>query len=309
VSTWRWSAAGRVPGERALIEGRIVPLSAARVPATDRGLLLGDSIFETIRTVTGSPLLLGEHLDRLQAASTATGIPLPGGTAAIEAGIAALLRGQAPGREWIVRVTVTRGVGGPGLRPNEPAPGCLVVLLREAANLDAHASPARVTVAHGLPVPLGFKHGSQLAAVLALRAAIPAGYDDVLLCAPDGSLSEGSTSNLFVVHGATIRTPDPAASRCLPGITRASVIRVLQGERTEVVEGPCSVADVASADEVFLTSTVRGIVPVAEIDGQRMRLEAPGPLTARVDRLLRAARTAWAGGSVRRLAEASRGSC
>jgi branched-chain amino acid aminotransferase len=270
----------------AWIDGRVVPLADARLPLTDRGFLFADSVFDTVRTYGGRPLLLGDHLDRLRASAAAVFLPIPWTDAELIGIVDAVL--AAADGEASVRVIVTRGDGGAGLAFPEPQVPRLVVLGRPlqlpdpAAYRDGVAlvRPADAAVKAG-GVPAHVKSGSYLGNVLTLREARSRGGFEGLLRAADGTWSEATTSNLFAVRDGALRTPG-LADDILPGITRALVLAVARSLGIGAVEGPLTDADLDGADELFLTSSIKEVLPVCQLDGARVGEGAPGRVTRRV---------------------------
>jgi branched-chain amino acid aminotransferase len=179
------------------------------------------------------------------------------------------------------RVTVTRGV--PGQRPTrssawidvEPIGGRLWPGTRRGA---ASAIVSRVPFAPG---PLGaHKTANRLAYSLALEEARAAGADEALLRSAAGEVLEGATSNLFAVRGGEALTP-PLSSGILPGITRAIVLELCAALAVPAGEARLALEDLAVADELFVTNSVQGIVPLASLDGRAVgQLELGARLAA-----------------------------
>ncbi len=270
----------------AWIDGGVVPLAAARLPLTDRGFLFADSIFDTVRTYGGRPFLLGDHLDRLRASAAAVFLPVPWSDSELVA-IANELLARHPG-EASLRIMITRGDGGSGLALPEPQRPRLVVLCRPLHPPDASAYREGVSVvrppggqAKASGVPSHVKSGSYLANVLALREARQRGGFEALLLAADGSWSEATTSNLFVVRDGALRTPG-LADDILPGITRALVLEVAASLGIAATEGAVGDADLLGADELFLTSSIKEVLPVTRVDDLPVGAGVPGPVTQRI---------------------------
>jgi branched-chain amino acid aminotransferase len=124
----------------------------------------------------------------------------------------------------------------------------------------------------------GIKTGNYLGSILATRRAIEAGGDDAILCNADGEVVEGATSNVFFVKGSQLATP-PLDAGLLAGITREVVCRLAGELGHAVVQLRVRPDDLRAADEVFLTSSVRGIMPVTTIDAHPVGGGKPGPIT------------------------------
>ncbi len=282
----------REPTELAYVDGEVTPLAQACVPVTDRGFLYADSVFETVRGYSTWPFLLGDHLDRLRRSAATLYMPVPWSDDRFWEIVHALAK-RSGIAEPTYRITVTRGEGGSGLSFPEPQNPRLVVLCRHKPHLPPGLH--RDGVAVMLPesstqktgrVPADVKSGSYLSNVLALREAREKGGFDALLRGGDGNWSEGTTANLFVVRGGLITTP-PVSGDILPGITRALVLIVAREAGMDVVEAPVGDALLFGADEMFLTSSIKEVVPVVGLEGRALGDGRPGPITRRVQALFR----------------------
>ncbi len=223
---------------------------------------------------------LQEHLQRLQRSAARIGLPLP--SALAEATRETV---EANGlREAAVRLTLSRGIALPGLEPpDRPEPTC-VITARPAptppASLCAGTATGRLNE-HALTA--GLKRLGYLDSILALAQARNAGYDDALVLDTAGHLAEGTASNLFVVAGGVLRTP-PLACGVLPGITRAAVIEIASEIELQVSETILEPAILQTAEEAFLTSSIREVVPLLAVDGRPIGTGGVGPITRRVQK-------------------------
>ncbi len=246
----------------ASVDGAIGPAEEARIPVTDDGLLRGDGAFGVMRLYAGRPFALDDHLARLQ--RSCAGLRLEADLEALRADIAALLD-QAGPVEGILRLVLTRG--GRRIAIVEPLP--------------RHAPVARVATIRYAPnrVLDGLKTLSYAGNMLATRLAKDGGFDEALLVTPHGRVLEGPTWSFFWVRGGELRTP-PLEDRILASITRGRIIAA-----TGAVEAPCTLADLGDAEEAFIASTVREVLPIAAIDDLRLPA-APGPVTLRTHQAL-----------------------
>jgi branched-chain amino acid aminotransferase len=131
------------------------------------------------------------------------------------------------------------------------------------------------------------KTGAHLDHVLAVAEARAAGAHEALLVDGRGNVTEGASSNVFVVQGGTLRTP-PLGAGILEGVTRGLVLRLARAAGLPVEEAPLDPSALLAADEVFITSTVREIVPVVRVGDRAIGAGAPGPVTHRLHRAFRA---------------------
>jgi branched-chain amino acid aminotransferase len=239
----------------ASVDGAIGPAEQAVIPVTDEGLTRGDGGFEVMRLYAGRPFAYEDHLSRL--GRTCAGLRLDYDEDALRAEIAALLAAAGP-VEGLLRVVLTRG--GRRILTVEPLPPRLEV--------------ARVATVTYAPTRVldGLKTLSYAANMLAGRLARERGFDEALLVTPHGRVLEGPTWSFFWVSGGQVLTP-PLGERILASITRAYVI-----EECDAVEQPCTLADVAQAEEAFIASTVREVMAIAAVDDIVLPA-APGPVT------------------------------
>jgi branched-subunit amino acid aminotransferase/4-amino-4-deoxychorismate lyase len=260
----------RLPERAVWMDGALCRGNDARLSVFDRGARDGEGLFETLRIYAGRPFLWNAHLERLVLAAAELGFPVPASPATLRAGLDEVL--AAAGLEdAVVRITITRGV--PGRRPTrsgawidaEPLAGRLWSGTRSGA--------ARAIVSRRPfdPGSLGhYKTTSRIAYHLAREEARAARVDEALLVSRGGEVLEGSVSNLFVRRGSELLTP-PLSSDVLPGITRAWVMATGPEAGLATRERRLTVAEVADADEAFLTNSIQEIVPLVDIDGIALR--------------------------------------
>lgn len=269
------------------IDGQVVDGEAARVPVTDHGLLYGDGVFEGIRAFGRRVFRLDEHLARLRVSAAAIGLEPPLDEAGFRDVVLATLR--ALGRDdAYVRLVITRGEGALGVDPTTCPRPRVFCIAAEAAIFPAAKLAAGldlVTVSWRRPgldvIDPRVKSLNYLNNALAKAEARRRGADEALLLNAAGTIAEASVANLFVLHGRTLATPPPTDG-CLEGITRRTVLELAPGLGLTAGERSLSRTDLLGADEVFLTGTGAGIVPVRALDGQAI---GAGPPFAVTDRL------------------------
>lgn len=240
------------------------------IPLTDRGLLLGDGLFETLLAVDGEVRHVEAHLDRMAAGCLRLGLP------ALDRETARALVLAAPGEAGLsfgraaVRLTLTAGSGGRGLdRPEAPAP----VLLAAAAPAPPQGAPARAVVAtvrrnEGSPASR-LKTLAYLDNVLARAEARAAGGDEALMLNNRGELACASAGNLFWLDGEGLATP---ALECgvLAGLARGRVLAAARAMGIEAREVRAGVEALSDAAAAFLTNSLTGVRPLVVLDGRAM---------------------------------------
>lgn len=270
------------------IDGRVVKGEEARVSVFDRGFLYGDSVYETLRTYGGRPFLLDEHLERLARSAEALFLPVPGGLEGVREAVERVL--QAGGTfESQLRIVVTRGAE-PGLvdlDPSTAGSGTRVVIRRPLIPLPDRLYEEGVVVALVRVVRIGppaldprVKSGNYLNNLLALHEARQLGAFECLMPNQQGHVTEGSTSNIFFVFDGALHTP---ALSCglLDGITRSLVLTLARELGLEVVEREILPEEIPEAEECFLTSSLKEVLPVRRVldpDGRTLWEAAPGPV-------------------------------
>jgi branched-chain amino acid aminotransferase len=244
----------------------------------DRGLLYGDGLFEVLRTWGGVAVDLASHLDRMYASAVALGLRMPD-RAALATAVAGTIAAAGEGEgEHRIRIVVTRGPGLLSATTHTLGPGRWIVIVEPLGELPETLSAAIVDW------PLPARHGAAhktlayLDHIIARDLARAAGADEAIRLDVEGQVVEGSTSTLFAVTDSSLLTA-PIDAGILPGIVRSRVIAIAEGIGIVVRETAVSVDELHAADEIFLSSSLRGVVPVTSLD----RAARPaGPITARI---------------------------
>lgn len=288
------------------IDGRLLPPAEARISVFDRGFLYGDSVYEVVRTYGGRPYELQPHLERLGRSAGRIGLELPwdGPRVAqeVDRTLAAAVgsdpedRDAAPWNrgERMIRIVMTRGSGELGLDPALAVAPAAVVIVHPLAGppLAAYREGVAACVV-GVPraaptaADPSAKTGLHLPHVLAVREARAQGAFEALLTDGVGHVTEGASSNLFVVREGGVVTP-PVGAGILEGVTRGVVLRLARELGLRVEELPLPVGELARAEELFITSTVREILPVTRLGDRPVGGGRVGPVTRRLHEAFRA---------------------
>lgn len=267
------------------VDGAIVPGERAAVSLFDRSFLYGDSVYETIRAYAGVPFALAEHLARLYNSMRRLRITPNVERDTIEARIEGTLA-AANVRDAYIRVIVSRGSGQEfGLASSLDNPGPVFVLVK------AYKAPPREWYEQGIStmIPVvrrvgkealdpAIKSGNYLNSILAMIEAKEAGADDAILLNTAGMVTEATTSSLFAVIDGSVVTP-PLSAGILDGITRRHLLTALREAGKPATELNLTEADLKRADELFITSTLKEVVPIRALDGAPLQVKAPGPVT------------------------------
>jgi branched-chain amino acid aminotransferase len=269
------------------LNGEIVPAPDAKVSVFDRGILLGDGVYETVRARNGKLFRWPAHRERLIRSLRSARIPAPCPPPAIDAAITDCLHanGLSDAR---LRITITRGVGGPGFDLAEgSAPSVIVAASpwrplpeeKYRNGVKAIVSRIRQTAIESLDPAL--KSISRIHLALARMEAAEQGAHEALLLGSGGEIREGTSSNVFLWQDGKLRTPSVACG-VLEGITRELVLEIARAERITCEETRLERADLAAAEEIFFTNTSWGALPVTRLDGGAVGSGAPGPLARRM---------------------------
>lgn len=258
-----WDGEFRDPGEPVLT-------------AFDRGLTVGDGVFETLAVDGGRPFAVRRHLDRLDRSAARLRLPTPP-RPTIE-GVVPRVAARTGDGTARLRITWTAGVGPSGSGRGR-GPGSLIITAESFT--PATAAPRLVTSPwprhESSPLHLA-KSTSYAENVLALEHALRHGGTEAVLANTRGELSEGSASNVFVEANGRILTP-PLSAGCLDGITRELVLEWGAAHGLTVYEGPIPMAELTRAEHVAISSSLRGLLPAAALDDRPL---TPGPLTQRL---------------------------
>ena len=270
-------------GTLVYIDGRRVSENEAKISVFDRGLLYGDSVFETIATHGGRPFMLVDHIRRLRHSAELVYIDLPVDEPTLCSEVEAAVA-ESGNSECYLRLTVTRGIGGLGLDPGLSENSCRILIVTPLQRPPLVAYENGVSAISYRPQRTaestqasGAKVGNYLVAVLAMRQARPSNANEALIVNSEGRVVEGATSNLFVRFGGEFVTP-PESAGILPGITRQLVLEVAERAKISVSYRCPTLSELSAADEIFITSSVREILSIVKLDGRSVGEGHPGPL-------------------------------
>jgi branched-chain amino acid aminotransferase len=265
------------------LDGRVVGIDEARVPVSDHGLLYGDGIFEGIRVYGGRVFRLDRHLARFATAARQIALALPGGSEAVREIVLATLRAYGQSEAY-ARLIATRGEGALGVDPTtceRPRLLCIAGRVSIYPRDVLEAGIDLVTVSLRRPpadvLDPRVKSLNYLNNALAKLEARRRGADEALLLNAAGMVAEASVANVFAHRDGALLTP-PASDGALEGVTRATVLELASELGMEARERTLGRFDLFSADEVFLTGTGAGLVPVRSLDGAMIGSGAPGPI-------------------------------
>lgn len=265
------------------LNGRLLPRDQAHIDLADRGFLLGDGLFETLRAYRGHVFRIEDHLQRMAAGAAELGIPLPVDPPVIAAAAHELLAAnQLEGGDAALRVTLTHGPGHRGLLPPEdPRPNLLITAAayQPPPQLDGFIAVIAAGVARNeSSVTSRLKTLGYLDNILAQRQAAKSGGDEAILLNGKGRIACGARSNLFVQVDGRLLTP-AVQEGALPGITRHSVLGLCAEMGLAAEEAAVTRETLRDATEAFVTNSLLEVMPLRRIDGKEMPI---GPVTKQV---------------------------
>ena len=264
------------------LNGEFMPIEDAKISVLDRGFIFGDGVYEVIPVYSRRPFRFGEHLARLQASLDAIRLANPHD----EAGWAELVGRIIAGNPWEdqnVYLQITRGAA---KRDHAFPKGLKPTVFLMASEL-VPPSPELVKTGAKAIVLADFrwtrcdiKSTSLLGNCLLRTLAADAGCAEAILVR-DGALTEASASNVFVVKNGTVLAP-PKSHLILPGITYDVVLEILREAAIPHEVRSVSEGELRTADEVWVTSSSREVLPITTLDGKPVGSGKPGPLGLRV---------------------------
>lgn len=265
------------------LDGSFLPLHEARISPMDRGFLFGDGAYEVIPVYSGRPFRLDEHLGRLGSTLAALGLPDPHSFEEWRRIVREVVA-RNPWPDQSVYLQISRGADE---RRNHAFPEVMrptVFLMSEAlvtTPAEQRASGVgAITSADFRWLRCDLKTVALLANCLLRQQAVDAGCVETILLR-DGFLTEGAASNIFIVRDGLLLTP-PKSHLMLPGITYDVILELAatHGQRHEVRE--ILESELRSADEIWMTSSTKEILPITRLDGRPVGSGQPGPVAERM---------------------------
>jgi len=248
------------------LNGKIISNSDATIPTNDRGFLLGDGLFETIRCAQGSPAELEAHWNRLAMGANYLQLPLLLSMNEAQHNIEKLLAVNNLNQSAGARITITRGAGARGISiPQHCTPTILITVFPRNKNTGSTSlCSSHIRINEQSPFTR-FKTLNYLDKIIARQQAQNNGFGDALLLNTKEHVVSATTANIFFVKGKTLHTP-AIEEGALPGITRQKIIHFAAEQHIACEEGTYMLKDLLTATEVFITNSIIGVHPVNAIN-------------------------------------------
>lgn len=255
---------------RFLLHNGVVRDTADKLASAGQvGLLNGWGVFSTLRVKDGVLFAWERHYARMKKDADLMHVPIPEDSDALRADLLKLIEANSA-QQSTLRVAIIRNRGGMFEGPNIDAPYDVIAFTKD---LNIWGPSVRLmtkeNARHGASPFSGTKITSWSMNLTWLEEAQSRGFDEMLLLDEHGHVSECTSANLFVVQGSNVWTP-PLSCGCLPGVTRAIILEEVKVPGIQIAERPIGLGDLASADDVFITSSTRDALAVSEIDGKPM---------------------------------------
>jgi len=291
----KWSDSRPPAGRVAYVNGRYLPFGQAGVHIEDRGLQLGDSIYEVANVLAGVPADEDAHLDRLERSLRELGMPMPMGRAALKLVMREMIARNRIANGFLY-IQVTRGALKRDHVPPADPPRPTMIMTMRAQDMAALAE--RLDKGIGVSTQPDIRWGrcdiktvQLLPNLLAKQAARKTGAFEAWMVDRDGFVTEGASTTAWIVDAEGQVVTRDLTNAILPGVTRRIMLEAMTQAGGKVVERKFTVAQAKTAKEAFLSSATGAAIPVIAIDGQKIGDGVPGPLTRRI-RELYAARSA-----------------
>jgi D-alanine transaminase len=291
----KWSDSRPPAGRVAYVNGRYLPFGQAGVHIEDRGLQLGDSIYEVANVLAGVPADEDAHLDRLERSLRELGMPMPMGRAALKLVMREMIARNRIANGFLY-IQVTRGALKRDHVPPADPPRPTMIMTMRAQDMAALAE--RLDKGIGVSTQPDIRWGrcdiktvQLLPNLLAKQAARKTGAFEAWMVDRDGFVTEGASTTAWIVDAEGQVVTRDLSNTILPGVTRRIMLEAMTQAGGKVVERKFTVAQAKAAKEAFLSSATGAAIPVIAIDGQKIGDGVPGPLTRQI-RELYAARSA-----------------
>jgi D-alanine transaminase len=267
------------------LNGEFLPIEQAKISVLDRGFIFGDGVYEVIPVYTRRPFRLAEHLARLQTSLDAIRLPNPHPAPKWTELVGKIIAGN-PWEDQNVYLQITRGAA---KRDHAFPKGAKPTVFMMASELVPPSAELVKSGAKAIVLPdfrwlrCDIKSVSLLGNCMLRTLAADQGCAEAILVR-DGMLTEASASNVFIVKNGTVLSP-PKSHLILPGITYDVVLEILRENSISHEVRPVTEAELRSADEVWVTSSSREVLPITTLDGKPVGGGKPGPVGERVHAL------------------------
>ncbi len=245
------------------LNGEFVSEKNAKVSVFDHGFLMGDGVYETIKVTKGKVEFFREHLSRLKRSAQMLSLDMPYGFLTIQKAVNDLVKKNG-GSDLRVRMTLTRGGNGDPRRISVPT-FCIIAFPLVPEPVEIFERGVEVMTVPWMRLLPEVKSTSLLPMILGKQLVAQKNIYEVIFMDEKKYLKEGGVTNIFLVHGKRLVVP---VDGYLDGIALGNVLKKAQKMGYQVVHKDFKVADVLKSDGMFLTNSLKGVVPVSKINGK-----------------------------------------
>ncbi len=273
------------------MNGKILPLSKAKISVLDHGFIYGDSVYETLRTIHHYPLQLNGHIQRLFGSAKRLELPVPFSAKEIKGETlrtAMAYWKRYSSSELYIRIIISRGFGDIGFDPNLCRSPLLIIIVKSLPLIPKKLYQHGIHVAfvgtvRNNPKSLdpNIKSGNYLNNILAYLEARKTKAMDAIMQNGEGYITEGTTSNIFIVKNEVLYTPS-LDSGILKGLTRDLILETAQKNHIQFKETHISKEMLFDADECFFSSSLKGIMAISRCNSKKIGIGKPGHLTKKL---------------------------
>lgn len=275
------------------VNGIVHKSSEACISALDRGFLFGDNVFEVFVCFNDIVLDIPQHLQRLRSSAEALKIEVPWKDEELSFELTALAK-QLNQKKGYLRLVVTRGEGigiaiPPDCRPNK----IVYAFPAQEPPAEYYTKGIKLKLKHSQSSFRGemSKTGNYLSSIVAMQDALNSGFHDILWCNALGEITEASTANIFFIgregDDVLIQTPS-TYSGILKGITRTTILSILEEAGIRCTQEVISHEELPKYDEAFVCSTVKGLIPIQQIEGHKLHTCRKNSVFNQISRLYQA---------------------
>lgn len=266
------------------VDGEFVRRGEAKVSVFDHSFLYGDGVFEGLRIYKGRIFRLDDHVERIFNSAKAIGLNIPLTKPGLTKALVEAVKKNGITEDGYMRLVVSRGEGPLGMDPRACKKATIVIIAKPDIAFYRHqyrtGATAIIPSTRRVPaqcVDPKIKSNNHLNLILARLEAYRNGTDEAIMLDINGFVAEGAGDNLFIVRKGELRTP--LLINALDGITRRIVIQIAREKGYDVIETFLTTYDIYTADELFVTGTGAGVLPIVEVDGQKIGEGTVGPVT------------------------------
>ena len=268
------------------IDGHLMPREEAKISVFDSAVQGGDAVWEGLRVYKGKIAALDGHLERLQNSAKVLAFESIPSNQEVKNAIFKTLENNNMWDETHIRLTLTRGKKiTSGMNPKLNQSGCTLIVLAEwkppiygNTGISVITSSIRRNTSQCLDSKI--HHNNLLNNILAMIEANVAGVESAVMLDVNGFISETNDTNIFLVKNNTLYTP--YADSCLPGLTRAMILKIACDKKIDNHEKNLSITDLYTADEVFTSGTMGELTPILVADGRIIGDKKAGKMTKKM---------------------------